>query len=167
MFRPVARFIETGSLLLGRPAEEVRKAQRSAMHEATQFGTRRAQGRTPQGVSGAQGGLLPSIGPEVLESSGGVVGIIGTASPYGLVVEKGRRPKAKMPPAGVLTEWIQLKLGVSREEAERIELPIRRKIYHRGTKGAFMFEKTIEEDWPDFQRIFESWGVRIARELER
>jgi hypothetical protein len=165
MFQPIVKLIEKGTLLTGRPAEEVRKAQLAAMHEATQFGVRRVKERTPQGVSGAQGGLMGSIQPDVISSGSKVIGIIGTANPYGLVVEKGRRPKQKMPPPGVLLQWIELKLGVSREEAEQIELPIRRKIYQRGTKGAFMFEKTLEEDWADFQAIFERHGVRIAREL--
>ena len=167
MFNPLAKIIEKGTLLTGRPAAEVRKAQLAAMHEATQFGTRRVKERTPQGVMGAQGGLLGSIQPEVRQRSSGVVGIIGTANPYGLVVEKGRRPKQGFPPPGVLLRWIEVKMGVSREEAEQIELPIRRKIYHRGTKGAFMFENTLKEDWADFQAIFARYGVVISRELER
>jgi hypothetical protein len=167
MFQPVARIIETGKLLTGQSAEIVRKAQVAAMHEATQFGVRAVKERTPQGVSGAAGGLLSTIQAEVRQRSSGVIGIIGTSSPYGLVVEKGRRPGKGFPPEGSMLRWIEVKMGVSREEAERIEFPIRRAIAKKGTKGAFMFEQTLKEDWQDFQRIFDRHGVTIARELDK
>jgi hypothetical protein len=185
MFRPVARLIETGTLLKGEPAEVVRKNQLAAMYEATQLGTRLVKEHTPQGAGGARdGGLISTIKPEVRQSTHRVTGIIGTTSPYGLVVEKGRRPGQKMPPGsdtysdlatrslsannpGPLVRWIEVKFGVSREEALRIEYPVRWKIRQKGTKGAFMFEKTLKEDWADFQAIFERYGVRIGRELER
>ena len=167
MFQAVARIIERGTLLTGQPAELVRKAQLAAMHEATQFGTRRVKERTPQGVYGAQGGLIATIQPDVHETKNKVIGIIGTNSLYGLVVEKGRRPGQGRPPEGVLLPWIELKMGVSREEAERIEYLLRWKIAQKGTKGAFMFETTMKEDWPEFRSIFNRHGVAIARELER
>lgn len=165
MFQCVARILEKGPLLTGRTDETIRKNQLAAMHEATQFGVRRVKERTPQGVSGAQGGLLASIQPEVRERQTGVIGIIGTASPYGLVVEKGRRPGKGMPPEGVLLRWVEVKMGVSGREAERIEFAIRRKIAAKGTRGAFMFDKTLKEDWPEFEAIFRRHGVIIAREL--
>jgi len=165
MFQCVARILEKGTLLTGRTSEVVRKNQLAAMHEATQFGVRRVKERTPQGVSGAQGGLLASIQPEVRERQTGVIGVIGTASPYGLVVEKGRRPGKGMPPAGSMVRWIEVKMGMSATEAQRIEYVIRRKIAAKGTKGAFMFEKTLKEDWPEFEAIFRRYGVQITREL--
>jgi hypothetical protein len=167
MFRAVARLLETGTLIKGQPADVVLRNQLAAMHEATQYVTRRVKERTPQGVTGAQGGLLSTIQPEVRRRSSGPLGIVGTASPYGLVVEKGRRPGKGRPPEGSLLRWIEVKMGVSREEAEQIEPAIRWKIAKKGTKGAAMFEKTLKEDWPDIQDIFERYGVRIARELER
>lgn len=173
MFKIVARIIEKGTLLTGRPKDVVQGEMRAAMHEATMFGVRRVKERTPQGVMGAQGGLLASIQPEVRPISSGVLGIVGSAHRYGLVVEEGRRPGQKMPPGGKgslerpLLRWIQVKMGVGRDEAEGIEFLVRRKIAKKGTKGAFMFEKTLEEDWPEFQRIFDRYGIRIARELSK
>lgn len=143
------------------------------MHEATQFGTRRVKERTPQGVFGAQGGLLASIEPEVRETSQGVIGLIATPHVYGLAVEKGRKPGGKMPPGGKgsksrpLLRWVTVKMGVTGKEADRVEFLVRRKIARKGTKGAFMFERTLDEDWPEFQNIFERYGVKIGRELER
>lgn len=173
MFRLFARIIQKGTLLTGRPDDVVRKNLLGAMHEATQFGTRRVKERTPQGVFGAQGGLLASIEPEVRETSQGVTGLIATPHVYGLVVEKGRKPGGKMPPGGKgsksrpLLRWVTVKMGVTGKEADRVEFLVRRKIARKGTKGAFMFQRTLEDDWSDFQNIFERYGVKIGRELER
>lgn len=165
MFQCVARILERGALPTGRTSGVVRKNQLAAMHEVTQLGVRRVRERTPQGVSGAQGGLLSTIEPEVRERQTGVIGIIGTASPYGLPAEKGRRAGKGMPPEGTLVRWIEVKMGMSAEEAQKIEFVIRRKIAAKGTKGAFMFEKTLKEDWPEFEAIFRRYGVQITREL--
>lgn len=171
MFRAVSRIIQKGELFTGRPSELVRQQQVAAMHETTQYGTRRVKERTPQGVFGAQGGLLASIEPEVRETAAGVLGIIGTPSRYALVAEKGRKPGGKMPPGGKgaksrpLLRWVKVKMGVSGREADRVEFLVRRKIARKGTKGAHMFGRTIEEDWQDFQAIFDRYGVRIAKGL--
>ncbi|MDA8137922.1 MAG: hypothetical protein M0036_04640 [Desulfobacteraceae bacterium] len=160
-----------GRFLSGATAAEERRTvlanQRKAMHEVTQLGTRLVKGRTPQGVMGAQGGLLGSIQPEVRNVRNGVIGIIGTANPYGLVVEKGRRPGQKPPPADALVRWIEVKMGVSTEDAKKISHPVRWKIAKKGTAGAHMFEKTLEEDWAEFQTIFDRYGVTLSRELNR
>ncbi|MDA8137986.1 MAG: hypothetical protein M0036_04960 [Desulfobacteraceae bacterium] len=163
--RITAQMIMRGLLLTGRPSEAVRKNQLAAMHEAVQYTARRVKQRVPQGVMGAQGGLLGSIQPEVCQRLRGVTGIVGTPLSYGLVVEKGRTPGKGRPPAGVLLRWIEVKMGVSAEEAKAIEYPVRWKIAKKGTKGAFMFEKTLEEDWPAIQTIFDRYGVKISREL--
>lgn len=156
-----------GAFFSRRPRETVREKQKAAMHEATQFVARRVKERTPQGVMGAQGGLLGSIQPEVRQRSTSVIGIVGTANPYALVVEKGRRPGKGRPPEGVMLRWIEVKMGVSADEAKEIEPAVRWKIAKKGTKGAHMFEKTLEEDWPKIQAIFERHGVAITRELNR
>lgn len=162
-----AKITTKGALLTGNPEGIVQRTMNAAMHEAVQFGVRRVKGRTPQGVSGAQGGLLGSIQGEVRHPGGDVVGIIGTASPYGLVVEKGRTPGSKMPPAGTMLRWLEVKMGISTEEAQGIEYVVRRKIARKGTEGAHMFEQTIDEDAASFQTIFERHGLRITKELAR
>ena len=173
MFRVLSTIIQKGELFSGRPDETVRQQQVAAMHEATQFGTRRVKERTPQGIFGAQGGLLASIEPEVQETARGVIGLIASPSKYALVVEEGRKPGGKMPPGGSgaksrpIRRWIRVKMGVSLKEANRLEFLVRRKIAKEGTKGAHMFARTLEEDWQEFQAIFDRYGVRIARGLER
>lgn len=173
MFQLVSRIIQKGALLTGRSDEVVRQNLLAAMHEATQFGTRRVKERTPNGVFGAQGGLVGSIHPEVRETGSGIIGLIATGHVYGLAVEKGRKPGGKMPPGGKgsksrpLLPWIRVKMGITGQEADRVEFLIRRKIARKGTKGAFMFERTLDEDWPEFQNIFERYGIKITRELAR
>lgn len=156
-----AKIALKGRLLTGNPGIIVDRQLKAAMHEATMFGQRRVKERTPQGVMGAQGGLLASIQAEVLQTAGTITGIIGTPYIYGLVVEKGRRPGGKMPPGGKdsrerpLLRWIEVKLGATGAEADRIEYLLRRKIAVKGTKGAHMFEDTFTEDRSEFQNIFE------------
>ena len=167
MFDIVSRIVEKGTLLTGRPAEVVRGEMLAAMHEATQFGVRRVKERTSQGVMGTQGGLWSSIEPEVRPMAAGVTGMIGTAYKYGLVVEKGRRPGRPMPPKGSMLRWVRVQMGVPAEKAKSVEFLVRRKIARKGTKGVFMFEQTIKEDWRQFQEIFERHGVRLAEELRK
>lgn len=163
-----SRLIMKGALFTGQPSETVRKNQVAAMHEATQYTSRRVKGRTPQGVMGeGKAGLADSIQPEVRETRRGVLGIVGTASPYGLVVEEGRRPGKAPPPAGSLLRWIEVKMGVSAEESRRIEHPLRWSIARKGFEGAHMFGRTLEEDWPEIEAIFDRYGVQIAKGLSR
>ncbi|HRR40141.1 MAG TPA: hypothetical protein P5244_02795 [Syntrophales bacterium] len=163
-----SKLIWKGTLFTGRPSETVRKQQVAAMHEATQFTSVKVKERTPEGVMGEENaGLADSIQPEVRKPSTGVIGIVGTPSLYGLVVEKGRRPGRGRPPQGVLLRWIEVKMGVSAETAEKIEPAVRWKIAKKGTEGAHMFEKTLDEDWPDIERIFQRYGVAIAKGLSR
>src|SRR5690242_5812011 len=88
---------------------------------------------TPIGVSGNQGGLQGSELAEVVGKGTPLVkGIISTASKYALAIEKGRRPGMKMPPAGTLLRWLEVKLGVDEKTAQRIEFVVRRKIARQG-----------------------------------
>lgn len=68
-----AKITTQGAMLTGNPEQIVRSNMRAAMHEATQLGVRLVKGRTPQGVMGAQGGLLASIQGEVREPGGGLL----------------------------------------------------------------------------------------------
>lgn len=156
-----------GAIFTGRSGQIVRDNQLACMHEATQYVTRRVKERTPQGVMGAQGGLLGSIQPEVRQTGARVAGLVGTANPYALVVEMGRRPGKAMPPAGTLVGWIRVKMGVTRAEAERIEFPLRRSIGKKGFDGALMFADTLDEDWPMIRSIFDRYGVELSRRLDR
>ena len=161
----ISRLITTGPLFSGRSSVIVREKQIAAMHEATQFVTRQVKGRTPQGVMGAQGGLVSTIQPEVRKTARRIIGIVSTASVYGLVVEKGRRPNQTPPPKGSLVRWIEVKMGMDADEAAGFEPILRRSIGKKGFKGKHMFSDTLDQDWPDIQAIFERYGVVISRSL--
>ncbi|WP_028318959.1 hypothetical protein [Desulfobulbus elongatus] len=161
------RITTKGAALTGDPAAIVRRNMRAAMHEAVQFGVRAVKGRTPQGVMGAQGGLLASIQGEVRAPGGDILGIVGTPSIYGPVVEAGRKPGGKLPPKGTMVRWIEVKMGLSTEEAKGVEYPVRRAIARKGTAGAHMFAETLDQDAAVFERIFTRHGLNMIRELSR
>jgi hypothetical protein len=155
-----------GAIFDGRASSIVRRELDAAMEEAVMFGERFVKERTPQGVYGAQGGLLSTIAGEVVEKgTPAIKGVIGTNSPYGEVVEKGRTPGKAMPPKGSLQRWIEVKMGLGEEEAARIEFAVRRKLGKKGFEGAHMLESLFDDGWPDIQRIFEGRGFAITKQL--
>ncbi|MBN2427118.1 MAG: hypothetical protein JXK94_02150 [Deltaproteobacteria bacterium] len=143
------------------------------MEEAVSRLLREVKVRTPQGASGAKGGLMSTIQKDIIEKgTPAVKGVVATDSIYGLAVEKGRRP-GKWPPGGKgskerpILAWVKHRFGVSGSTADRMEYLVRRKIGEQGTEGVFMFEQAIEENFKDIQKIFERYGLRLVRELEK
>lgn len=121
--------------------------------------------RTPQGVYGAQGGLLGSIQQEVQGRGTPIVrGIVMSGHKYAEVIENGRRPGRGMPPAGSLQRWIEVKLGLDPVSAKRIEFVVRRAIGQKGFDGAHMFEEALTENEAKLQQLAEACGVDIARD---
>lgn len=132
------------------------------LYEATQFLETQVKENTPTGVGGEVNGLYATIHGEVVDKSTEVQkGIVGHTSVYGDPVERGRRP-GKMAPSSVLVSWVELKFGVSRADARRIAFFIRRKIMTRGTKGAAMFFRALDEGWPTVMAMAEQYGITIA-----
>ncbi len=155
-----------GKIFDGQAPEIIRTALMGVMYEATQYLEREIKKETPVGVSGAKGGLLSTVQGEVVNKGDPVVkGVVFSQSPYGLVVEKGRRPGKTWPPEGALLRWIELKMGVDAVQAKRLEFAIRRKIGRKGFPGKRMFEKTWESKFPVIQRMFERAGFDIARKV--
>ena len=159
-----ARVIVSSAALKGQAPEIVRERLKAAMSDACAFGKRKIQLRTPRGAS-ARAGLMSSIQFETRPTATGRIGIIGTANPYGLVVEMGRRPGMGKPPIGALVPWIKMKLGVSEEEAERIQFPMRNKIARDGTEPVEMFAKLLTDDRAALDAIFQRHGFKLATEL--
>ena len=121
---------------------------------------------TPVGVFGAQGGLLSTIHGETVDlGTPSAMGIVGHQSPYGDVIEMGRRPGGKMPPEGSLIRWIEVVLGADENTAKRLEFPIRRKIAQKGFAGAMMFEMGLEMSKEQIAAIAEKCGIGIAYKL--
>lgn len=158
--------IEVTAPLLAKGPAVVQKHLDRFVDQATAFLLREVKVRTPQGVYGAQGGLLASIQKDVQGKGTAVVkGIVGTAQAYGEVIEKGRRPGKAWPPPKVLVPWIVKKLGLDPKEAARVEYVIRRKIGLKGFEGVHMFEKALTENFGALQAMAQREGLLIVQEL--
>ncbi len=121
--------------------------------------------RTPRGVYGAAG-LAGSIFGEVVPLGEKVEAVVGTPSPYGAVVEMGRRP-GKMPPVAPLALWAERKLGVAPDDARNVAFLIARKIAKKGTAGAFMFQRAWREgeNYRWAMNMINTIPVRVARRI--
>ena len=131
------------------------------------------------GVGGAKGGLLASIHGETIQKGTPLIkGIVATQSIYGEVIEKGRRPGRKMPPADALDGWIDLKLGTRRRAfnsmdkvlaytawKKSVSFLIRRKIGKKGFPGIHMFERALADNLPQIQSIFERAAASITGKI--
>jgi hypothetical protein len=123
--------------------------------------------RTPQGVFGAQGGLLGSIQGEVSSKGTPLVkGLVVSAHKYAEVVEKGRTAGKGLPPMGSLVRWIEVKMGLPESQAKAIEFVVRRSIARKGFQGAHMFENALIDNLNRLQTMGEAQGLQIAMELD-
>lgn len=155
-------------LVTGGAGTIVQKNLDRFMDTATLFLLAEVKKRTPQGVYGAQGGLLASIQSEVSgKGTPAVKGRVLTAHAYAEVVEKGRRPNKGMPPKGVLLRWLEVKLGLTPHEAERVEFVVRRKIAVKGTEGAHMFEQAISDNMGRLEAMAKRCGLAIVADMGR
>ncbi len=159
--------IETkGALLSGQAPQIIQGNLDGFVTEVTMFLLGEVKKRTPQGVFGAQGGLLGSEQAEVSGKGSPVVkGVVMSAQAYAEVIEKGRTAGKGMPPKGVLVRWLEVKLGLSETEAARIEYVVRRKIAQKGFDGAHMFERAVTENMARLDAMAEARGLLIVKEL--
>lgn len=155
-----------GALLSNQGAPIIQSNLDRAITEATLLLYAKVTSHTPQGVFGAQGGLLGSIQQDVRGKGTPLVhGIVMSAHKYAEVIEKGRRPGKGMPPRGSLLRWLEVKLGLDSKTASKIEFVVRRSIGRKGFEGAHMFEKAWKENQGRIQNIFERHGLKITEEL--
>lgn len=158
--------ITPGPMLKGKAPKVIQRHTDRFIYNATMYLLAEVKKRTPQGVGGAQGGLLASIQPS-FEGKGTAIsrGIVATNAAHALVVEKGRRPGKGMPPKGSLVRWLQVKLGLDEQAASRVEYVVRRKIAQKGFEGAHMFEKAWTENLPKIQGMAQKAGLEMVVEL--
>lgn len=155
-----------GPILSGAAPAIIQAALDGFVTEATHFLDGEVKKRTPQGVFGAQGGLIGSIQNRVTGKGTPLIkGTIMSAQKYVEVIEKGRRAGKGMPPKGVMLRWIETKLGLSETEAKRIEFAIRRGIGKKGFKGRHMFEKAVTENQSRLDEMAHRYGLQIVTRL--
>lgn len=155
-----------GALLDGKAPQIIQAGLDRFVTSATMFLLGEVQKRTPQGVYGAQGGLLGSIQADVTGKGTPIIkGVVMSAQKYAEVIEKGRTAGKGMPPKGLLIGWIEKKLGLSAEAAQKIEFVIRRSIGKKGFEGRHMFEKAVSENLGRLETMAKKAGLTIATEL--
>lgn len=160
------RIDTSGALLSGKAPEVIQKKLDQAITSATLLLHREVIARTPQGVFGAQGGLIGSIQNEVIGTgTPQIKGKVFTAQKYAEVIEKGRRPGKGLPPRGSLVFWIAKKFGIGAWQAAKLEFVIRRSIGQKGFEGAHMFEKAFNENQAKIAAIFDKAEFDMVREL--
>lgn len=157
---------QSGALLTGQPQAIIQAGLDRLITKITHFLDAEVKKRTPQGVFGAQGGLLGSIQAEVVGKGTPLVrGTVMSAQKYAEVIEKGRSAGKGMPPAGVLLRWLEVKLGLDEATARRVEFVVRRKIGQKGFEGAHMFEKSFTENLGKLDAMAQAEGFKIAKDL--
>ncbi|MGO1078335.1 hypothetical protein [Inquilinus sp. CA228] len=119
-----------------------------AVWEASFLAQREIVERTPRAFS-TLADSIQAREPEIGVSA--IVGVVGTPLAYAEPVELGSRPH--MPPLQPLMDWVKAKLGKPADQVEPIAQAIRWKIYHHGTKGAFMFREGLKAVQPQVERI--------------
>jgi hypothetical protein len=165
------RVTASGALFTGKAPEIVQKKLEEAIVSATGLLHREVVARTPQGVFGAQGGLIGAINAntDVLhKGTPAVKGIISTGlHAYGVVIEKGRRPgKGVDVDKSGLIGWVIEKLKISDpKKARNVAMLISMKIKREGFAGAHMFEKAFDAKREKIEEIFNKAGFDMSREL--
>lgn len=81
-------------------------------------------------------------------------------APHALTIEYGRRPGQPGPPLQPILEWVQRKLGLQGEEAQRAAFVIRQKIHEEGSPPHFVMLRVTRQ----VRRVFLR---RLRRELGR
>lgn len=114
-----------------------------------------------------RGALRDSIGSEVVrESATSIIGRVGSSlksEQYPAVMEFGRRPGAKMPPASALERWAHLKLGTV--EGSGVGFVIARAIGRKGIKGKRFMQKGWNMSKAQVNKFFEQALEKIANAL--
>lgn len=116
-----------------------------AMEQATLTGVGAIRPLMPVGVSGQ---ARQSVKSRVTRASAGAItgeifADIRDPYPYPAVIEFGRQP-GRMPPPEALERWVQLKMGVSADDAPGVAFTVARAIGRRGVKGRFPFKRGWE-----------------------
>ncbi len=139
-----------------------------AVREAVALLEREAKIRTPIGATEVARG---SIGSEVRRGvSFGrgirIRGLIGSPQRHVDVLERGRRPGARRPPAEALELWVRRKLGIRDiQEAKRVAFVIARSIGRKGTKAVEMFKEAAEDNLDAVTRIFDRAGLNVTLKI--
>jgi len=142
----------------------------AAMEESLMLLQRETVEATPTGAYGLLRKSIIAREPQRLAD--GLIGVVdvedakgqyGSVLNYAVAVELGTKPH--FPPIEPLIDWVRAKLGVERDEAPGVAYRVARKIATKGTEGAHMFERTLQAQRAQVQRIFNAAIRRLADRL--
>lgn len=151
----------------------------NVLQELGEAGVKLIKQASPHGVSSGGGGLRGSIFTEPRGSSAGLRGqsigwrgvparheqIIASSMDYASIVEVGRRP-GRRPPFAPILLWVRRKLhDVDAKDARHVAFVIAGQIGARGTVGAHMFERSMQQLRPIAEQRFAALSARIAETL--
>lgn len=138
-----------------------KKVRIAKLTEALMLLEREVKPQTPYGAGPIH--LRDTIHGKVRSEGHKAVGVLGTPLEYGVPVELGTKPH--FPPIGPLQFWVEKKLGLSGKEAKSVAFAIAHTIAKRGTKGAFMFDTTFEDNKAKLMRILGEIPDEIVRRV--
>lgn len=99
--------------------------------------------------------LQGSITSRVTEEAGGMVARIGPSVAYGIVMERGRRPGARMPPVAALAGWARRHGGLN-------PYLVARAIQRKGIKARPYMEPALEQNRGQIDSLMREVGVRVV-----
>lgn len=102
-----------------------------------------------------------SIGQDAFSTPAGALGVVGSNQATAMFVELGTRPH--MPPVEPLVGWVQQRLGVSAQDAQRVAWLVARKIARVGTPKQLVFQKALNNNATQVRGIFEDAAQRLAQ----
>lgn len=127
--------------------EQLGNRARAAMGESLGYLQAEIQKELPRGGTGIlKGTLFTETRGTRLDD---LRGIVASPQKYAVVVEKGRRPGAKMPPVAAIELWARRVLGVT-----GLGFVIARSIAKKGIKPRPIFETVAKRGQSVVQRIF-------------
>jgi hypothetical protein len=166
---------------LADPESTIRRGLLVGLTKTVAFLERDIKPRMPRGATGL--GRQSIAGEVQLGASGGLgvaVGRIGSPLKHVAVINDGRRPGQKAPPAEALELWVRRKIRHSRRkgprgglrkltvsEAKGIAFVIARKIGREGIEAHEMFEKSVQENEARIREFFAEAGAQITIHMTR
>lgn len=143
--------------------ETVQRELAAAMTEATMLLEREAKEEWPVGVFNSR----EQITSDVMLEPAGVLGVVGTPSPYAPVIEAGRRPGKGVSQEGqkAIAMWAVARLGVEPARADDVAFLISQKIRRHGIAAKRPMQKVLERLAPDLLRMFDEAIGRVLQGL--
>lgn len=147
--------------MMARYSEVSAAVQKEKITSAALLLERAIKLHTPEGAGPVH--IRDTIFHKIEAYGASVRGIIGVPAIYGEPLEMGTRPH--FPPVAPIEHWVERKIGLSGKEAKSVAFLIARAISKRGTKGAKMFHKGMEEQEAAVMAILESIPAEIIRRI--